>query len=115
MRSIPPCPGEGKERWCPPDDRTPDEFCPPFAAPNEGVLAPTPGAPGGGCLGLNDFPVVALGNKPEYHIARDVLCGSLYRNRLASWFRNYAKRPPPWLEDRVAHLPLWDRPQAVQH
>src|SRR5262245_37879349 len=65
--------------------------------------------------GVRDWVITAVGGKPEYHLARDCLHGSLHRNRLASWSRNYARQPPPWVTGLTAHLPAPERVQAVEH
>jgi hypothetical protein len=59
--------------------------------------------------------IVAVGHRPEDYLARDCLYRSLRLDHRVPWFRRYLKRPAPWMESLVAHLPnKADRHQALQ-
>src|SRR4051812_20670920 len=47
--------------------------------------------------GVREWHVCAVGHKPAYHLARDCLHASLFRDRLVPWFHRYARKPPPWV------------------
>jgi hypothetical protein len=61
------------------------------------------------------FPVVAVGRRPQDHMTRDLMHGSLLRNHRVPMFGRLAKAPPDWLRETVAHLPEDQQPQAWQH
>src|SRR4051794_11604474 len=65
--------------------------------------------------GGRQWAITPAGASPESPLARDCLHGPLHRNRLASWSRNYARQPPPWVTGLTDHLPPGARAQAVQH
>ena len=49
-------------------------------------------------------------------MARDCLFGSLFRDQRVPWFRRYVKKPSPWMESIVGHLPdKADRAQALRY
>jgi hypothetical protein len=63
---------------------------------------------------VQDWEIVAFGNRPRDHMVRDCLFASLFRDRRATMFHTYARRPSQWMESAAAHLPSDDRPKAHQ-
>jgi hypothetical protein len=49
-------------------------------------------------------------------MARDCLFGALFRDHRVPWFRRYVRKPSPWMQALVAHLPDGtDRGQALRY
>jgi hypothetical protein len=54
---------------------------------------------------VEQWKVVAVGRRPQDFLARDCLFAALRHDHRVPWFRRYLKRPDPWMEALVAHLP----------
>lgn len=63
---------------------------------------------------VGNWEFVTVGNRPVDHLGRDVLLGSLMRDRRSKAFRSISRKPFDWAEARVAHLPAERRAAAVQ-
>jgi len=61
-----------------------------------------------------DWRFVALGNRPEDHMARDLLLGGLVRDRRTVMFHRLTTKPEPWIGQRVEHLPSNRHAAAIQ-
>src|SRR3954470_21349756 len=77
------------------------------------VMIPT-GDPDARIAYVGNWEFVAVGNRPVDHLGRDVLLGSLMRDRRSKAFRSISRQPFGWAEARVAHLPAERRAAAVQ-
>jgi hypothetical protein len=64
---------------------------------------------------VRDWRIVALGDRPEDHLVRDVLHASLLRDRRTRLFHRMTTEPAPWIKARVEGLPHRFHRQAVQH
>lgn len=61
-----------------------------------------------------NWEFATVGNRPVDHLGRDVLLGSLMRDRRSKAFRSISRKTFEWAEARVAHLPAERRAAAVQ-
>lgn len=59
--------------------------------------------------------VTAVGNRPQDHLARDLLHGSLLRDRRPRLYHGNVRQPPGWVLGAVEHLPPEVQKQAVEH
>jgi hypothetical protein len=64
---------------------------------------------------MAQWQVMAVGNRPVDHMARDLMHAALLRNHRSVWFQKLARKPPEWLCQAVAHLPAKQQAQAAQH
>src|ERR1700685_1006392 len=64
---------------------------------------------------VTDWDIQAVGRRPRDFLARDCLFGSLFRDHRVPWFHRYMRRPKPWMENLVNHLPANSRRQALQY
>jgi hypothetical protein len=51
--------------------------------------------------GTRNWEIVAVGRKPTYYMARDLLYGSLLRDYRTRWYRRYVAEPEDWMLDMI--------------
>src|SRR5690349_7679455 len=96
---------------------------PEWPADGDGIVMASPGQPdaaGDGCgeceiaqsqvtmrvvEAVLEWRVTAVGRRPQDHMARDLLHGSLLRDRRPRLYHRNVKEPPAWVLGAVAHLP----------
>ena len=62
-----------------------------------------------------DWGVDAVGNRPEDHMARDLMHAAWLRDGRMAMFRRLTREPEPWVERRVDGLSGWRRGAMIRH
>jgi hypothetical protein len=55
-------------------------------------------------VAVEGWTIVAVGHRPDDHLARDCLYSAMLHDHRATWFRRYLKRPSAWMDALVAHI-----------
>ena len=60
------------------------------------------------------WKIRAIGNRPQDHLVRDNLFGSLIRDHRGQAFHTMLRHPPDWMTESVQHLPENQKRAALQ-